>query len=215
MVRRREKVHRHVRPRGWRPYLTAGVAAHISEAWWGMPTESSGRLPSPTPYPSHLPSNRSRDPRKISLGFYTVDLADGSQREESTWERIRSEIGSRQEKFTTGSATFHHLATSMPLSAGWCVSSGPVRNENYPSGYHTTPAVDRGRSRDPLERRKGKRVATRGQETGLNSCLMRWGDQTPPLFSGGLIITPYSCTTNKCSLAAVPPSYTRVANEEP
>ena len=64
--------------------------------------------------------------------------------------RIRSEIDSRQREFTDGNA-LHHLATSMPPRTKWAVNSGPVHNKDCPSGHHASPALDRGRSRTPLE----------------------------------------------------------------
>ncbi|KAF9643294.1 hypothetical protein BDM02DRAFT_3264154 [Thelephora ganbajun] len=101
----------------------------------------------------------------------------------------------------------------MPMKAGPTVSSGPRHNKNYPAGMAPHPSgitskyqIFWSRSRVGGWRLKVKEVEQlpyRGE--GSNSAAL----------SCRTIITPYSCTTNKCPLAAIPSSCTKAANEKP
>ena len=142
MVRRKEMAHGHVRPQGWRPHLTTGVAAHISGARGGCRRNCPIDCHPPRPTPP-ISWNRSRDPRKFSLGCRPVNFADDRGRERPTWGVYPQRDRLKAKRIHQRQHGPPHLATSMSPGTRWPVSSSPVRNRGCTSGYHTTLAVYR------------------------------------------------------------------------
>ena len=147
------------------------MTVHFSGGRRGAPAKLSIGLSSPTPHPSHLPWDRSKETRKFSLGFRSAKGDVNRQ----LWIRIRSEISSKQRKFANDYMVLHHLATSTSLGAGWSATLDPIRGRYCPSGHRGTSIEGRGQSWGFWSRGKvnwWQSKAGNGVET-LNNCLMR------------------------------------------